>query len=104
MTAGGLDPEIEELWAQMRHHAAERVEVLDRALLDAGLDRLGEQLRSDANVAAHKLIGALGSYGRPTGSRAAVDAERALAADPVDVAALRQALTTLHAVVAGDVR
>lgn len=50
------------------------------------------------------IAGALGSYRRPTGSRAAAAAERALLQDLVDVVTLTAAVAELDCVLAGGVR
>ena len=91
--------EVEELWRAMRHLALERVAVLERALVAAREQVLDPTLLDAARRAAHNLAGSLGSFRRHTGSRAATDAERALA-DPLDLALLADSVERLTAAVA----
>jgi HPt (histidine-containing phosphotransfer) domain-containing protein len=64
MTTAGLDAVLAQLWAGFAPLARSRVEALEAWLhaYDAGHDDPG--LRAAAASAAHKLAGALGSYGR----------------------------------------
>lgn len=65
MTATELDAVLAQMWAGFAPLARSRVEAVERWLraCDAGQD--DDDLRAEAAGAAHKLAGALGSYGRP---------------------------------------
>ena len=65
MTTAALDEVLAQMWAGFAPLARSRVEALELWLraLDAGLD--DADLGAAAASAAHKLAGALGSYGRP---------------------------------------
>ena len=95
---------VEELWHAVRPLAEQRVELIRTALRTATAGTLTEGERTAALGAAHKLVGALGSYGRPAGTAAAGEAEAALAGDPVEVERLRGAVRRLEDVVSGGVR
>lgn len=64
VTTADLDAVLAQLWAGFVPLARSRVEALERwlAAYDAGHDDV--DLRAAAAAAAHKLAGALGSYGR----------------------------------------
>ena len=71
MTTADMDALLTSMWARFAGVAQERVDVLDRylAALKAGEDC--PALRADAASAAHKLAGALGTYGRGGSDEAA---------------------------------
>ena len=73
--SGELDAFLQEMWEKFAHLARERVEALERyvAVLERG--ESDDAARAEAQLAAHKLVGALGSYHRP-GSEDAARAER----------------------------
>ena len=64
MTTTDLDAVLAQMWAGFAPLARSRVEVVELwlATYDAGRD--DDDLRAAAASAAHKLAGALGSYGR----------------------------------------
>lgn len=64
MTGTGLDAVLAQMWAGFAPLARARVDAVELwlATYDAGRD--DTDLRADAASAAHKLAGALGSYGR----------------------------------------
>ncbi len=64
---------VASLWERFRPLVAARVELLER-FADGDPDVTVE----DAAATAHKLAGALGSYGRQAGTRAARDVEQLL--------------------------
>ncbi len=99
VTSAGSESHIEELWNRMQPLAATRIDVLESALAAVVAGRYDQQLIDDALLAAHKLIGALGTYGRPAGSAAALQAEAALLAEPPDVAGLQAAVRRLRGIV-----
>jgi hypothetical protein len=71
MTSTDLDAVLAQLWAGFAPLARSRVEVV--ATYAAGLTTGQDDpdLRADAATAAHKLAGALGSYGRDGSDEAA---------------------------------
>jgi hypothetical protein len=92
------DPLVDQLWQRFRGTARERVAVLEQrcAALVAGTASVEQE--QEAVAAAHKLAGALGTYGRP-GSDVARDVELLLtrggdrSALPGLVEQLRRAVT-----------
>jgi hypothetical protein len=64
VTSTDLDAVLAQMWAGFAPLARSRVEVVERwlATYDGGRD--DDDLRAAAASAAHKLAGALGSYGR----------------------------------------
>jgi len=97
----GLDAAIAALWGDARARALGRVAVLEAAvaaLRDGKLDAEGE---AEATREAHKLAGALGTFGMPAGSARARGIERTLAAGatPGDAAELADGVAALRAIV-----
>ena len=68
---------LDEMWLKFAHLAQERVAALEAYVAAARTDTGTEEQRAAAESAAHKLVGALGSYQRP-GSETASRAERLL--------------------------
>ena len=68
---------LDEMWLKFAHLAQERVAALEAYVEAAQAGRGTEEQRAAAESAAHKLVGALGSYQRP-GSDTAAQAERLL--------------------------
>ena len=66
---------VGQLWARARGAMLERVDVLDRAARGAADGRLTGVLRQQATAEAHRLAGALGTFGVPEGTRLAREAE-----------------------------
>jgi DNA-binding response OmpR family regulator len=66
---------VGQLWARARGTMLERVAVLERAARAAADGRLNGALRQQATDEAHRLAGALGTFGVPEGTRLARDAE-----------------------------
>ena len=70
--AAQLDAVLASLWQGLREVAAGRVDVVEAYV--TGLRNGGDDdaaRRDDAATAAHRLAGALGSYGRPGSHEAA---------------------------------
>jgi Hpt domain len=67
------------VWSEQQHLFAERIEVIERATSALEEDRLGEQLRAEAQRAAHMLAGSIGIFGFQDASEAAGDLELELA-------------------------
>lgn len=90
---------LAQMWSAFAPLARSRVEVLETYLAAVGEGEPSPVLRADAAAAAHKLAGALGSYGRP-GSPEAADLEALLRADgPVPVDRLTAHVTALRTAV-----
>ena len=66
---------VGQLWARARGTMLERVAVLERAARAAAEGRLNGALRQQATDEAHRLAGALGTFGVPEGTRLAREAE-----------------------------
>ena len=65
VTPGDLDAVLAQMWAGFAPLARSRVEVLEQWLSGCDTGHDDADLRAAAASAAHKLAGALGSYGRP---------------------------------------
>ncbi|HYH82084.1 MAG TPA: response regulator [Longimicrobium sp.] len=66
---------VGQLWARARGAMLERAQVLERAARAAADGRLSGALRQQATAEAHRLAGALGTFGVPEGTRLAREAE-----------------------------
>ena len=66
---------VNQLWARARGAMLQRVEVLERAARAAADGRLTGALRQQATDEAHRLAGALGTFGIPQGTRLAREME-----------------------------
>ncbi|HEX6631750.1 MAG TPA: response regulator, partial [Gemmatimonadaceae bacterium] len=66
---------VNQLWARARGAMLQRVEVLERAARAAADGRLNGALRQQATDEAHRLAGALGTFGLPEGTRLAREIE-----------------------------
>src|SRR5689334_3574082 len=87
MLAQPMDPQqklqsmLAELWNQHRSAIEERVELLSRACDTLRQEKLDAASREEAQSAAHKLAGVLGTFGRSEGTDLARRIE-ILLADP----------------------
>jgi HPt (histidine-containing phosphotransfer) domain-containing protein len=97
----GLDAAIAALWRDARPRALARVETLEAAVAALRDGTLGDEAADEATREAHKLAGALGTFGMPAGTRHARAVERRLAegADSGDIPALADRVAALRAVV-----
>lgn len=97
MTATDLDAVLAQMWVGFAPLARSRVDVLEAwlAAYDTGDD--DPDLRAAAAVAAHKLAGALGSYGRPGSDDAS--ALEVLLRGPVTAETVRPHVVALRAAV-----
>ncbi|MDT0164102.1 Hpt domain-containing protein [Actinotalea sp. AC32] len=84
----GTEELIARLWEQFRPLAERRIGLIEAyvggrevVLLSEVPTPWGGDARTQARQAAHDLVGALGSYGRPDGSRLARDVEHLLLGD-----------------------
>lgn len=64
----GLSQAVAAAWEKYQHMMAERIEVLDEIAIALSQGGLNHDLLKSGQVAVHKLIGALGSFGFPEGS------------------------------------
>lgn len=101
MTGRELAAELAALWTQHHADTDSRLAAIDAAaaaLLAGGLDAAR---RESARVAAHKLTGALGTYGMAEGSRLAMELEDLLrAAEAPPVLRVAEIATRLREIVA----
>jgi DNA-binding response OmpR family regulator/HPt (histidine-containing phosphotransfer) domain-containing protein len=84
-----FDEAMKGLWRQHHGSMAQRFDMLQQAALALERDQLTDTLRQSAAVAAHKLAGVLGMFGRDEGSQVARELETMLSA--AQVFAARQA-------------
>jgi HPt (histidine-containing phosphotransfer) domain-containing protein len=70
---------LRAVWSEHQPLLVERIEVIERATSALEEDQLSEQLRAEAERAAHMLAGSLGIFGSQTASDVARDLELALA-------------------------
>src|SRR5512146_2520827 len=70
-----IQKRMAELWARHLPEIAERVGVLERACSALEAGKLSGEERKAASAAAHKLAGALGTFGRTRGTELAREAE-----------------------------
>jgi HPt (histidine-containing phosphotransfer) domain-containing protein len=96
-----LDAAIAALWRDARPRALERVEVIERAAAALRRGDLSAELEEDARRDAHKLAGALGTFGMPDGTTHARAIELLLegGATSRDVAEIEEHLAPLRAIV-----
>lgn len=66
------------LWDQFKDMVLERLATVEQAAAAVRQGTLGENLRRQAEVEAHRLAGSLGSIGFPDGSRIAQEIEELL--------------------------
>jgi HPt (histidine-containing phosphotransfer) domain-containing protein len=93
----GLHAAIRALWNDAQPRALGRVDVLDAAVAALGDGTLDDAAAAEATREAHKLAGALGTFGMPAGTDRARVIERrfgagATAADAGELAGEVQAL------------
>jgi HPt (histidine-containing phosphotransfer) domain-containing protein len=96
-----LDAAIAALWRDARPRALGRVATLEAAVTALRDGALAGDAAVEATREAHKLAGALGTFGMPAGTRHARTVEQRLAAGaaPEDAAALAGEVAALRAVV-----
>ena len=102
LAAGTLDAAVAAVWRDAQPRALARVEVLEDAVAALLDGPLRGEAADGARREAHKLAGALGTFGMPAGTAHARALERALAAGatPDDAPALAAEAAALRAVVA----
>jgi HPt (histidine-containing phosphotransfer) domain-containing protein len=97
----GLDAAIAALWGDARARALGRVAVLEAAVAALREGALEEPAAAEATREAHKLAGALGTFGMPDGTERARTIEQRLArgVTAADADELAGAVATLRAIV-----
>ncbi|HUX86780.1 MAG TPA: response regulator [Chloroflexota bacterium] len=70
---------VAALWGQFRETNFQRIETIERATMTAPTETLTPDMRREAERAAHKLAGAVGTFGFLAASRCARDIEQILA-------------------------
>ncbi|MEM9483044.1 MAG: response regulator [Cyanobacteria bacterium P01_F01_bin.116] len=73
---------VEQAWQKYHGVMQERVAVLERAAIALQQGSLGQDLYQTSQMTAHKLVGALGSFGFPNGSTLAQRLEKLLQTTP----------------------
>src|SRR5258708_13822132 len=73
---------LDRLWGQFKAQMEERVALLEAANRALALDKLSKVQRGEANSAAHKLAGVLGTFGLTKGTVLAREAELFYSGDP----------------------
>ncbi len=76
-----IDQAMNALWLKFLPQMQERLAILDAANRAIGEDKLSEDMRAEANAAAHKLAGVLGTFGLTKGTVLAREAEVMYAGD-----------------------
>jgi HPt (histidine-containing phosphotransfer) domain-containing protein len=72
---------LNRLWNQFRPQMVERVSALEAANLALSANKLSKNQQGEANSAAHKLAGVLGTFGLTKGTVLAREAELLYAGD-----------------------
>lgn len=92
---------LDALWPRAQATMFERVGVLEQAARAAAAGQLADALRQQATQEAHRLAGALGTFGLPEGTRIARELETRYGSDahltPADGARLAVATVSLRA-------
>lgn len=101
--AAALSAALAALWQRSVPAFLDRVAVVERGVAALGRGDLTPPLREVAEREAHRLTGALGTFGVPEGSRLARELERAFApgaaADPAEAERLMGLAAELRRVV-----
>ena len=92
------------VWEHQQDRVSDRIDAIERAVAELADERLGSDLRSEAERAAHMLAGSLGMFGFISAADAAHRLERELAHPRIDrVPALSEQLAKVRAGVQGPV-
>jgi HPt (histidine-containing phosphotransfer) domain-containing protein len=98
-----LETALERLWIQFQLQIEERLAILDSAAQAFAASELLPEQQQTAAATAHKLAGALGTFGLMRGTEISRELEaiymREMASDPALAARLRAAVSELRAVV-----
>ena len=99
-----MNEALDRLWRQFHPQMLERVSRLEAANQALSANKLSKDQQGDANSAAHKLAGVLGTFGLTKGTVLAREAELLYAGDaetdPDSLPRLRQIAEELKAIVA----
>ena len=99
-----LSAALDRLWIQFLPQMTERVSTLEAACTALSAGALSVEQRTEANAAAHKLAGGLGTFGLTKGTELAREAEVIYSgepdADPDAVTRLTAIAAQLRAIVA----
>jgi HPt (histidine-containing phosphotransfer) domain-containing protein len=97
----GLEAAIAALWRDAQPRALERVVVIEAAVAALRDGALEESAAAAATGEAHKLAGALGTFGMPDGTTRARAIERRLAggAGADDASELSEGVAALRAII-----
>jgi HPt (histidine-containing phosphotransfer) domain-containing protein len=97
----GLDAAIAALWRDAQPRALARVDVLEAAVAALAAGGIDAPVSDEATREAHKLAGALGTFGMPAGTTHARAIELRLAggAVPADAPELAEGVAALRAIV-----
>jgi chemotaxis protein histidine kinase CheA len=88
---------LRSIWSEQRELLAERVDAIDHATAALEGGRLDEQLRVQAQRAAHTLSGSIGIFGFHQASEAARELELELESPALErVPTIRKLLSCLH--------
>jgi HPt (histidine-containing phosphotransfer) domain-containing protein len=103
-TEAAMNQALDRLWNQFHPQMLERVSTLEAANQALSVNRLSRNQQGDANSAAHKLAGVLGTFGLTKGTVLAREAELLYAGDaetdPDSLPRLQQITEELKAIVA----
>jgi HPt (histidine-containing phosphotransfer) domain-containing protein len=95
---------LDRLWGQFLPQIEERVKTLEAASAALAADTLTVEMRAQANAAAHKLAGILGTFGLTKGTILAREAEIVYSGEPeTDPAAAKRLIeiaTELRSIIA----
>ncbi|AFZ17868.1 response regulator [Allocoleopsis franciscana] len=76
-TTSQISPELIVLWERSKDKYRDRINILDQAVTALVTDTLSEELRQQAQMQAHTLLGSLGSFGLMDASRLSRKIEQA---------------------------
>jgi HPt (histidine-containing phosphotransfer) domain-containing protein len=95
---------LDRLWNRFRPEMDERVDLLEAANKSLAADKLSMHQREEANSAAHKLAGVLGTFGLTKGTVLAREAEVMYSGDadpdPNSLPRLKEIAQELKAIIA----
>lgn len=99
MERGDLKKMLAALWLQHRPEMLERLAVLERFSELMAHSEPGPDDLKAAISAAHKLAGALGTFGLQEGTNVARDVEQKLSTGDLNLSQLRQSIASLKSVI-----
>jgi HPt (histidine-containing phosphotransfer) domain-containing protein len=95
-----LTEALDRLWEQFLPQTEERIATLEAANQALAAGMLSDHQRAEANAAAHKLAGTLGTFGLTRGTILAREAEILYSDGETDPAALTQLLEIAEQLIA----